>query len=33
MTVTIDPAGRCILAPKNLAPNFPARNFRSIGKS
>jgi hypothetical protein len=34
MTVTIDPAGRCILAPKNLTPkNFPARNFRSIGKS
>src|SRR6202451_513780 len=34
MTVTIDPAGRCILAPQNLPPkNFPARNFRSIGKS
>ena len=29
MTVTIDPAGRCILAPKNS----PARNFRSVGKS
>ena len=29
MTVTIDPAGRCILAPKNS----PARNFRSVGRS
>ena len=29
MTVKIDPAGRCILAPKNS----PARNFRSVGKS
>ena len=29
MTVMIDPAGRCILAPRNA----PARNFRSVGKS
>jgi hypothetical protein len=38
MTVTIDPAGRCILAPKDLTPkdvtkDFPARNFRLMGKS
>ncbi len=39
MTVTIDPAGRCILAPKNLTPknltpkNFPDRNFRLTEKS
>jgi hypothetical protein len=33
MTVTIDPAGRCILAPKDLAPkNSLARNLRSVGK-
>jgi hypothetical protein len=31
MTVTIDSAGRCILAPKNSTPkNCPARNFHSI---
>src|ERR1700692_4250113 len=29
MSVTIDPAGRCILAPNNS----PARNFRMVGKS
>jgi hypothetical protein len=34
MTVTIDPAGRCILAPKNLVPkdvtpiHFPGGNLR-----
>ena len=39
MAVTIDPAGRCILAPKNFIPkdvtpkSFPARNFRLTGKS
>jgi hypothetical protein len=28
MTVTIDPAGRCILAPKNFTPkNFTPKNF------
>lgn len=33
MTVTIDPVGRCILAPRNFTPkNFPATNFRSTGK-
>jgi hypothetical protein len=31
MTVTIDSAGRCILAPRNSTPkNCPARNFHSI---
>jgi hypothetical protein len=36
MTVTIDSAGRCIVAPKNSTPknstpkNCPARNFHSI---
>lgn len=29
MSVTIDPAGRCILAPRNS----PVRNFRTVGKS
>ena len=29
MSVTIDPAGRCILAPNNA----PARNFRTVEKS
>jgi hypothetical protein len=44
MTVTIDPAGRCILAPKDLTPkdvtskhvtskHFPVGNFRLTGKS
>jgi hypothetical protein len=39
MTVTIDPAGRCILAPKDLTPKdvapkgFPARNIRLMEKS
>src|ERR1700722_16929345 len=44
MTVTIDPAGRCILAPKDLTPkdlapkdvtprDFPARNFHLMRKS
>jgi hypothetical protein len=28
MTVTIDPAGRCVLAPKNFTPkNFTPKNF------
>jgi|NGEPerStandDraft_6_1074524.scaffolds.fasta_scaffold342065_1 hypothetical protein len=43
MAVTIDPAGRCILAPKDLTPkdvtpkhvtpkHFPVGNFRLTGK-